>query len=120
MIEFNYVTGTRGRQGEMGVPGCDGFKGERGEDGLMGFAGLDGMNGKGGQAGEKGDPGDVLNLSVDKSTLRGDKVFDFQSLKGILSQHKVQLNKTNEVKFWFNILFLFRHFDDHGHHYQEK
>jgi hypothetical protein len=32
----------------------------------------------------------------------------------------VELNKTNEVKFWFNNLFLFRRFDDHGHHYQEK
>ena len=32
----------------------------------------------------------------------------------------VELNKTNEVKFLVNNLFLFRRFDDHGHHYQEK
>jgi hypothetical protein len=32
----------------------------------------------------------------------------------------VELNKTNEVMFWFNNLFLFRRFDNHGQDYQEK
>ncbi len=47
-----------------------------------------------------------------KTTLKDDQEWHLSML------FFVELNKTNEVKFWLTILF--RRFDDHGHHYQEK